>query len=456
MTQFELVQANFRPSYLRRGLDRRNLALLLLLSFLFPPILLYGAWKTSNFRQRHWLLTVFVGWYAVSLPVAFDPTGAGSDGVRHLLSVYTHYVDMTLYQFMSDLWNILLFKGAPGSNDVFKHVISYFVGGILGIPELFFPLVGLFYGYFFVGSMLIIFRNLGERKLAWVVIFLALCFFLTRNIDSMQAVRNPTAGWVLIYGILRYLETKRLRYVALMASTPLIHFSFLLIALPAFAYFVLGNRPVLYAVLFALSAPANLVAPDTAINLVSQVELGEQKLRNQLEEGEPGLDDRAQALDQQVQGGTRLWRAYMMAGYQRVALDALVFGLIISGGYFAMGRVAQPVFSNGLLMLTASNSLWFLAGATGRIWEVGFLLVMAGFLMWRLGPEFSVRKLFWGKGYVIACYLAAVIFVPYLFFYVSRLLDMVNLFIFAFPWMAWLYPDANLTVKEVLILVLPV
>ena len=454
MTEFPLVPAHMCPSYIGRGLDRRNVALLLLLSFLFPPILLYGAWKSSSLRQRHWLLTLFVGWYAVSLPIAFDPTGMGSDGVRHLLSVYTHYVDMTLYQFMSDLWNILLFKGSAGSNDVFKHVISYVVGGVIGIPELFFPIVGLFYGYFFVGSMLIIFRNLGAKRLSWVVMFLALCFFLTRNIESLQAVRNPTAGWVLIYGILRYLETKHRRYIGLMACTPLIHFSFLLIALPAFAYLVLGNRPVLYVVLFALSAPVNLVAPDTAINLVSQVDLGEQTLRNQVEEGELGLGDRARRPDQQVQGGTRLWRAYMMAGYQRIALDVLVFGLILSGAYFAMGRVAQGVFSNGLLMLTASNSLWFLTGATGRIWGVGFLLVMAGFLIWRLGPDFSLRKLFWSKGYVIACYLSAVMFIPYLLFCLSRLLDFVNVFAFAMPWLAWVYPDANLTLKEVLRLVL--
>ena len=446
----------FRPPYVERGLGSRNIVLALLFSIFLPPILLYTAWKSHSFRQRHWLLTLFVGWYAVSLPIAYDPSGAGSDGVRHLLNIYVHYVDMGFGQFMSSSWDILLFKGAPGSNDLFKHVISYFTGGVVGVPALFFPIVGLFYGYFFVGSMLIIFRNLGQRKLPWVFIFLGLCFFLTRNIESLQAVRNPTAIWVLIYGILRFQETKKLRYIALMACTPLIHFSFLLIALPAFAYFAMGNRPMLYAVIFALSGPMNIITPDAMIDFISQVEIGESKALDRSERGRADLEDSAQAFEQQTQGGTRLWRAYILAGYQKVALDILVFGLILSGAYFRMDRFSQSIFSNGLLMLVASNSLWFLGGATGRIWEVGFLLVMAGFLIWRLRPDFSAKKLYVQRAYIFACYLAAIVFIPYFLFYLSRLLDFINVFIFAVPWVTPLLPEAIMTLKDVLRLVLPI
>ena len=438
------------------GLNRWSLAFVLLVSILFPPILLFAAWRLKNPRQIHWLLTLFVGWYAVSLPIAYDPLGAGSDGVRHLLAVYVFYTDMSLERFLSDLWDILLFRGSGSSNDVFRHVIAYVTGGVIGMPSLFFPVVGLFYGYFFVGSMMIVFLGVRERRWPLVVIFLALCFFLSRNIESLQAVRNPTAGWVLIYGILRFQQTRKPKYVALMACTPLIHFSFLLLALPAFAYLILGNRQWLYASIFALSVPFNFVTPDVAIDLISEVEIGEQKLRDRTDWGQRDADSRAQIIESQMQGGARMWRAYMMAGYQSIALNVLAFGMILSGAYFVMGRFAKAIFSNGLLMLTASNSLWFLGGATGRLWGLGFLLVMAGFIIWRLGEGFSLKRIVFSQGYVVSCYLSAILFIPYFLFYLSRILDYINIFAFSLPLLASMYPDANLTLKEVFRGVLPI
>ena len=71
-----------------QGLSRRDIAISLIVSAVLPPILLLAAWKSKSFRQRHLLLTLFVGWYAMSLPIAYDPLGVGSDGVRHLLAVY--------------------------------------------------------------------------------------------------------------------------------------------------------------------------------------------------------------------------------------------------------------------------------------------------------------------------------------------------------------------------------
>lgn len=65
------------------GLSRRDIAISLIVSAVLPPILLLAAWKSKSFRQRHLLLTLFVGWYAMSLPIAYDPLGVGSDGVRH-------------------------------------------------------------------------------------------------------------------------------------------------------------------------------------------------------------------------------------------------------------------------------------------------------------------------------------------------------------------------------------
>lgn len=144
-----------------------------------------------------------------------------------------------------------------------------------------------------------------------------------------------------------------------------------------------------------------------------------------------------------------------MAGYQRIALNVLVFGIILSGMYFRMTRFSGSIFSTGLLFLTASNALWFLGGATGRLWGVGFLLIMAGFLVWRLSVDFNLSKLPVPIIYIVASYLSSLIFVPYFLFYLSRIMDFINLSAFAFPWLTRVIPDANLTVKEIARFLLP-
>ena len=101
-----------------------------------------AAWRAKSHRFKHWALTLFVTMYGATITIAFDPLGEGPDGVRHLLHLHTHYVGLSFEQFMSELSSIVTFRSsAAPSSDVFKHVLSYVVGGVLGLPWLFFPIV---------------------------------------------------------------------------------------------------------------------------------------------------------------------------------------------------------------------------------------------------------------------------------------------------------------------------
>ena len=136
-------------------------------SIVAPIFLLIAAWRTNSEHYRHWLLTAFVTMYGATISIRYDPSGFGSDGVRHLLLVYEHYVDMSFANFLNDIWCIITFQEAshPHIKDVYKHLVSYFVGGILGQPQLFFTVIAFVYGYFFVGSMLEIFRRISSVAL---------------------------------------------------------------------------------------------------------------------------------------------------------------------------------------------------------------------------------------------------------------------------------------------------
>ena len=134
-------------------------------SFVAPWLLLLAAWKSKSHRFKHWTLTLFVTIYGATIAIAFDPLGAGPDGVRLLLHVHTHYVGLSFDQFLSELVSIMTFAKSTGpSTDVYRHVLSYFVGGVIGAPFLFFQLLPLCTDTFFPARYWQYSRISGEPK----------------------------------------------------------------------------------------------------------------------------------------------------------------------------------------------------------------------------------------------------------------------------------------------------
>ena len=126
------------------GVSRRQFALSLLTALTVPPLLLVQAWNTRSERYQHLLLTLFVAVFGFTM--TFQAAG---DAVGHLARVNRIYVEMSAYTFLDDFWRILFFQHtASGAKDLYIHVLSYFTGGVLGLPQLFFPIVALIYGYF--------------------------------------------------------------------------------------------------------------------------------------------------------------------------------------------------------------------------------------------------------------------------------------------------------------------
>src|SRR6056297_1686955 len=87
----------------QRGASLASRAGYLIFAAVVAPIfLLVAAWRTNSAKYRHWLLTAFVTMYGATIMIQYDPTGEGSDGVRHLLMVYEHYGGMSFAQFLED------------------------------------------------------------------------------------------------------------------------------------------------------------------------------------------------------------------------------------------------------------------------------------------------------------------------------------------------------------------
>ena len=414
-----------------------------------PPLLLWAAWRSSSTRFQQWLLTAFVTIYGATIGIAFDPEGAGPDGVRHLLRVHTHYVGLSFPQYLRELSEIVTFQltTAP-QEDVFIHTLSYIAGGVIGIPELFFPAVAFVYGYAFTGSMLIIFRGLRRTRIPFVVLFLFLTFFLVTNIEGVQSVRMWTGLWVLVYAALRYYQTRSPRHLLLLAVPPFIHFSYFVLVLPAYVVLLFGSRPLLYTVLFVASSVTAFVDPATVQSLAQFTPRGEQSFRSYYR---PETGSPAPRLERSLSQSNRIWHDLTQAGVQRWALNVFIATMIITGVYpLAMTALQRRLFSTGLLTLTLSNATWFISSLENRAWTVGIVFIGAAFIMMTLsqGGRPWVPRL--RQTYASGLLASAILFVPYVAFNLSTLLDYPSVFLLVAPFVVWIDPSVNVTMKEAL------
>lgn len=414
---------------------------LLLPAMIAPWVLLVGAWKSASHRERHWLLTFFVTLYGASITIAYDPMGAGPDGVRHLLRVYTHYVGLGFGEFLSELWLILTMRPPDTTNDdVYIHVLSYITGGLLGEPRFFFPMVAFVYGYFFTGSMLEVFRNFKSRPRTYIFAGFAILFILLKNIEGVNTIRTWTGMWILVYACLRYYSTRQTRYALLMFVPPLVHIAYLVMALPAWTVLVLGNKKGLFAALFVASSFTTFINPGTVAEVLSQSELGAQKVRGYYIE---------EARDTTRGEGERIWAWFEKFGLQKWAINILIYTLLLKRVYFSsMNRLQTTLFSIGLLTLALSNSTWYLYAVSNRSWIIGAVFILAAFVMTLQNPESRRRIHESDPIYKAGLNISLLLFIPYFLYNLSILIDHPSVFIIALPFLAVVAPESNMSLKE--------
>lgn len=415
-------------------------------ALLMPVLLVADAIKSSSFRYKRWALTLFFGVYGSTITLS-----KSKDGYRHLEMVYEHYVGLPFEQFMFELFQILTFQTSIGGSDVYKHVLSYFVGEILGLPGLFFVFVGLIYGYFFSGAMLVVFRNFRwahKNLLFWGFVIL---FILAKNVEGVNTVRTWTGLWVLVYGSLRYYETKKSKYVLLMFLPPFIHFSYFIMALPAYVVLFLGSnsgfKKKIFAFVFVITSFASLVSPQNISNTLSQTELGASKVQSYYREETKSTRE----IIEDTGAETRWYRTFQNAGVQVWALNILVYTFLLTGAYFKkMTLFQQNIFSIGLLTLSLSNASWFLYALTSRSALVGMVFILAALML--MMQDTRTNNFFSRPRAVlkIGMTLSLLLFIPLIVYSLSNILNFLSVYLIAAPFVPWFDESLNLSIKNFL------
>ncbi|WP_127844467.1 hypothetical protein [Psychroflexus aestuariivivens] len=415
-----------------------------LLSFFSPALGLYYAIRLGDKKYLRVFLLIFVTIYGSLFHTSFL-----GDGSRHWARVYDHYQYLEFQVFWEELIAIVSFKPLPSTNaDVYIHLLSYFIGGVLNVPDLFFVCVAFVFAYFYSGTMvkLLSYVDWKSQYNKFYLLFFLMLFILWKAPGSMQTVRTWTGMYVLLYAVISYYETKRRKYLLLALTPPLIHVGFFALAIPIWLVLFTGFRnPKVYFIIFLVSTLAsNIVNQESLKQNLSQTELGASKVNAYHVD-----DERADIRQEQVENIAKKERFYKDFERNKIHHHVLTFiiifiFLILSNRHF--GDIEKTLFSYGLAMASFSNFLTSIYAVHNRGWQIAGFLILALMVIFLSKNnlksfKFSTLKI------KLPLSLAVILMTPYLLFLLSDFIYKTSVYVAFMPIFSWINPDMAINIR---------
>lgn len=435
---------------IRRGIHwPYAIVLRLTVMLISPAFVLWSDLKNHNVEVKKWSLILFVTF--VGSVITIEPAFRGADGAKLWLKVYTTYSWMDFGLFMDGLWGILVFDPPDyAQGDVYIHVLSYLLGGMLDLPGLFFVVVAFVYGYFFSSSIFKIFSYLPKGKLPILFYGFAVVFIFWKNVEAFQAVRTWTGMWILFYGVLSYFEKKEKKYLLVMSLPPLFHFSFFIMMIPAWivVLFKVPHRYRIFALVFFMSflftASHGFIDRHLSVNPLGEGRVSAYSVEDVEEHYSIAKYQQSTWYLQLKKLGVQTW-----------ARDVLIFTVILTGIYFTrMSLLERNMFSVGILTVSLSNVGILLYALHNRAGEIGGLFVLGAFVLFLIREIREHRNLRFNSIQWPLFWFSFVLLTPFLIYKAATLIYFVSLFVLVFPFVPWFYPDMNISIREFLGLVL--
>lgn len=373
---------------------------------------------------------------------------SGADSTTHLEEVYHYYLDMSLFEFLSDVGSLLILQPVETSNDLYKHIISYVAGSVFGIPELIHVFGGLLFGYFFTKSVLLVLESKPRGKLGLLLISFILVFLVVRSISALNSLRMWTAMWVFFYGALAYAKRGQGRYLWIIALSIFIHFSYLLFSLPLLAAIVLRRHKYLVAGIFIASFFIN-VGFQQVSRVVDATGLYENKLGSNVidqEEFERRSDQNVTSTKQQ-----NFYREFGPLIYKKFSVLILAIALILVYINSNNPVYLDSIIATGLLLLSLSN----VAAATSPSVSGRGSTIAATFLVASAIQVIFILKQIVGNGFkttiikmLFSVFLISAI--PHILFHLSYAFNTVSFFIITTPMVSWVLGNDDFSIRDFL------
>jgi hypothetical protein len=367
--QTPVTAGNLPPPPAQRGMTRREYGSALFMFLLSPLLPAIAATLKFGSKYAVWIWVFFIGIFGYHM--IFDST---SDGAKHTRTLGL-YEEKTFPVFVADAASILLLRPVElergtTQDDLFLHVLMYFVSRLSSSKEVLFLFVGLIYGYFYVSSVQRIHALMAPR---WNILLMTLfvLFVFWSGVDGLSNMRFPLGMWVLFYGALRYYESGQHRYFILACLAPLIHVGHILSVLPLLAIRVVGIRPLIFVGVLAASFLFTILDVEMVTRWASMTEVGQEKARHYVSE-EVSVGYFA------ARGRTSFHARWQLAA-GKLIFTVLLFYALATSGY--MQRRLPPLLSHlcsmGILLLSISNIATFSIAVNRRLGIAAGLFILA-------------------------------------------------------------------------------
>lgn len=407
---------------------------------LFSPILsLVLGLRDRGLLVKRSAIILFSIAYGATLTLSEE-----SDGTRHLAYAEDYYQNMSLAQFYEESIAILSLSPIhPAQDDIYLHALSYIVSSLIGLPGALFFFAGLIYGIFYSGAIIRLIQLFRlDKSRTWSVMagLFLIIFAIGKSFETINSIRTWTGFWVLAYGVLTYLYTARRRHLIWVLATPLIHFAYGVMAIPALVVLIFKPRPIIFSVIFALSffirPDANYIRTSLALG-----DLGKNKVELYYDEENASL-----SWVQKEYGGTRFYNQYNRLRAQDYVVSILAFFFILSGFYRRrMKRDESILFSIGILTIAVSKYLQFMSDLSNRISIIGFLFLCASFFLILSRLDIQYR----GNSILKALTILTLIGLsPFFLYKISDFLYFTSLYMIFLPLTAVILPEVNISVQE--------
>ena len=427
-------------------MNNRAVAYSVLLALLSPLLAFIAMVKARKYEaNRRFLFMVLIVIYGTTIPLSDQ-----SDGYRHKKMVSEKYLDMSWEHFMDDTYRIVTLQISSSSTDLYKHIISYISGAVFGAPGVFFLLVSFVYALFFSRSMFKVFHNFDEAHkdfIFWVIVFL---FLFTKSVEGILTVRTWTGMWILFYAVYMFHETRKKRYAVMLLIPPLIHFGYLVLALPAYVVTVTKSWPRLFGIIFVVSSFTNFIQPEKVASLASRFDLGEQKFNQYYQENQLTAEEKLEALNEKKVEKT-WYKKLFVSGYFNWPTNLLIYTFLFFGVYpKLMNGIEKHFFSIGLLMLAGSNIFFFISAVSNRMNVIGLIFMLASVVMLMQRGDVFRNAMHSNKYFKLLVWLSCILILPKFVYHLSFFLSQLSAYFFLGPFIPWLYWGENISVMNVI------
>lgn len=421
----------------------KNLTVILL--FISPLLALFSAIRDLQWKNKKLIIILFFTIYGSLITYS-----EGNDAASYirLLDVYS---DMSTADFFLWLKHILLFDPLPGSpNDVYVHCLAFFTSSLLSINGLFFPLVGTIYGYFYAMALSKVLVWDNKNKITVTVFLIIILFIIHRSVTNFQTVRTWTGMWVLFNGVFGYHQTKERKYLYLMLCSPLVHFAFFVIAIPAFIALFVKKIPT--KVIIALYAVSFFTGfdPSGVLESAKENSLAEEKVGAYYRESAAG--ESIDPILQNREDSTAVW--YLRYGKtESVYYGGHAFAILLIFGGFFKGKMTPleiGIFTTGLFMATLANFGSFSYAFYSRTMANAVVYILGAVTLMAIRGAFKPKNFRNPIMIQFMQWICILIFVPKIVFFIAEFLIMTSVFILGFPVLGWIDNDLNVSIRDVI------